>query len=194
MSESLHKSEDRFTYGDYLKWPEGERWELIDGVAYDMTPAPGMQHQVISSRLHGQIFEFLKGQSCIVFSAPFDVRLPEANESDDEIVTVVQPDLLVVCDKQKIDDRGCRGAPDFIIEIISPSTAAKDQIQKVALYERHGVKEYWLVHPVDQLVTVRLLDENGKYGIPLIRAGKECLAVATLPGLEIDLDAVFATL
>ena len=192
MTESLHKTEERFTYGDYLKWPEGERWELIDGVAYDMTPAPGWRHQKVLLRLVEQIAAFLKEKPCELFLAPLDVRFPESGEPDGDVFNVVQPDLGVVCDPGKLDERGVRGAPDFIIEIISPSTAAKDQIQKVALYERHGVKEYWLVHPVDQLVTVRLLDENGKYGIPLIRAGKERLAVATLSGLEIDLDAVFA--
>ena len=93
-------------------------------------------------------------------SAPFDVRLPEGDEADDEIITVVQPDISVICDPAKLDNRGCRGAPDFIIEILSPATAGKDQIQKVALYEKHGVKEYWLVHPGDRLITVRLLDSK----------------------------------
>ncbi len=192
MSETLHKSEDRFSYVDYLKWPEGERWELIDGVAYDMTPAPSRRHQDISGRLYFQFFDFLRDKNCVVYSAPLEVRLPEANEPDERILTVVQPDLLVVCDQSKLDERGCRGAPDFIAEILSPSTSAKDQIQKLALYECHGVREYWIIHPLDHLVMVRVLDENGKYGIPLIREGKGSLEVATLPGLNIDLDAMFA--
>lgn len=103
----------------------------------------------------------------------------------------MQPDICVICDPAKLDNRGCRGAPDFIIEILSPATAAKDQIQKVALYEKHGVKEYWLGHPSDRLITVRLLGADGKYGIPAIREAKGLLPVNILPGLEIDLDLVF---
>ncbi len=123
--------------------------------------------------------------------APFDVRLPEGEEADDEIITVVQPDISVICDPARLDVRGCRGAPDFIIEILSPATAAKDQIQKVTLYEKHGVKEYWLGHPVDRLITVRVLETDGKYGIPKIHEAKGLLPVRILPGLEIDLDLVF---
>ena len=125
------------------------------------------------------------------YVAPFDVRLPEDDQTDDAVMTVVQPDISVICDPAKLDMRGCRGAPDFIIEIISPATAGKDQIQKVALYEKHGVKEYCLVHPGDRLITVRLLDSEGRYGIPKIQEAKGLLAANTLPGLELDLDSVF---
>jgi Uma2 family endonuclease len=180
-----------YTYGDYLHWPEGERWELIEGNPYNMTPAPSIEHQRISGEFFRQVSNFLFDKDCEVFSAPFDVRLPEAEEADDEIITVVQPDISVICNPERLDNRGCRGAPDFIIEILSPATAGKDQIQKVALYEKHGVREYWLVHPTDRLVTVRLLDSEGRYGIPQIQEAKGLLAVQTLPGLEIDLDAVF---
>ena len=166
-------------------------WELIEGVPYNMTPAPSIEHQRISGEFFRQISNFLFDKDCEVFSAPFDVRLPEGDEGDDEIITVVQPDISVICETGKLDNRGCRGTPDFIIEIISPATAGKDQIQKVALYEKHGVKEYWLVHPGDRLITVRLRDNEGRYGIPQIREAKGVLAVQTLPGLEIDLDAVF---
>ncbi len=106
-------------------------------------------------------------------------------------MTVVQPDIAVICDPAKLDRRGCRGAPDVIIEILSPATATKDQIQKVALYEKHGVKEFWLVHPGDRLITVRLLDAAGRYGIPEIHEAKGRLPVKTLPDLAIDLDQVF---
>ena len=180
-----------YTYGEYYNWPEGERWELIEGIPYNMTPAPSIEHQRISGEFFRQISNFLFDKDCEVFSAPFDVRLPEGDEGDDEIITVVQPDISVICNPERLDNRGCRGAPDFIIEILSPATAGKDQIQKVALYEKHGVKEYWLVHPGDRLVTVRLLDNEGRYGIPKIQEAKGLAAVHTLPGLEIDLDAVF---
>jgi Uma2 family endonuclease len=180
-----------YTYGEYYSWPESERWELIEGIPYNMTPAPSIEHQRISGEFFRQVSNFLFDKDCEVFAAPFDVRLPEAGEGDDEIITVVQPDIAVICDPGKLDIRGCRGAPDFIIEILSQATAGKDQIQKVALYEKHGVKEYWLVHPGDRLLTVRLLDSAGRYGIPKIQEAKDLAALHTLPGLEIDLDAVF---
>ncbi|MCX7013538.1 MAG: Uma2 family endonuclease [Candidatus Sumerlaeota bacterium] len=192
MSTQIHPSGEGFTYGDYVKWPEGERWELIDGVAYDMTPAPLRRHQDLSRELFVQVCNFLKDKPCKAYDAPFDVRLPEGDEADDLVPTVVQPDIAVICDLKKLDDRGCRGAPDFVVEVVSPSTSAKDQIQKTALYERHGVREYWVIHPTDKLLTVRLLGADAKYGVPVIREGKGRIEVATLPGLEVDLDAVFA--
>jgi Uma2 family endonuclease len=185
---------NKFTYGDYLTWPEEERWELIDGQPYDMTPAPSTFHQSISMEFSIQIGRFLADRGCRIFAAPFEVRLPEADEADEEIITVVQPDLAVICNPDRLDKRGCRGAPDWIIEIISPSTAARDQISKVALYERHGIKEYWLVHPEDKLVTIRRLNEAGKYGIPSIHEAKGSLPVGIMPELSIDLDLVFRSI
>jgi len=186
-------SEPRFTYGDYVQWTGDERYELIDGVVYDLSPAPRRRHQGILVALALQIGAFLKDKPCKLYVAPFDVRLPDADEADEKVRTVVQPDLVVVCDPSKLDEAGCRGAPDFVVEIISPSTSVKDQTTKTALYERHGVKEYWLIHPMDNLLIIRLLGPDGKYGAPLIREGKGRAAVATLPGLDVDLDAVFAT-
>ena len=191
MALPAYKEVERYSYGDYLNWPDEERWELIDGEAYDMSPAPSRWHQRISIELVRQIANFLSGKKCEVYSAPFDVRLPEADEDDSETMTVVQPDIVVICDPAKLDDRGCRGAPDFVVEILSPFTASKDQIEKLALYQKHGVKEYWIVHPTDNLLTARLLGKDGRYGIPKIYEGMGRLEVATLPGLTIDLDAVF---
>jgi len=188
-----HQGEPRFTYGDYVQWNNDDRWELIDGVPYNMSPSPTRRHQGILLTLATQIRLFLEGKPCKVYVAPFDVRLPEASEPDEEVLTVVQPDIVVVCDPSKLDDKGCRGAPDFIVEIVSPSTSARDQVTKTALYERHGVKEYWLIHPIDNLLTIRLLGTDGKYGAPLIREGKGRAAVSVLPGLDVDLDATFAT-
>lgn len=184
-------SEKKYTYGDYLDWPEGERWELIEGIPCNMTPAPSIEHQRISGEIFRQISNFLFDNECEVFAAPFDVRLPEADETDAEIITVVQPDIAVICDPAKLDPRGCRGAPDVIMEILSPATAVRDQIQKVTLYQKHGVREYWTVHPSDRLVTVRLLGAEGSYGIPTIYEAKGLQPLATLPGLQIDLDSVF---
>jgi Uma2 family endonuclease len=191
MSLSVLKNKKAYTYGDYLNWPYELRCELIEGEIYDMSPAPLRRHQKVAVELLTQIAVFLRDKTCEVYISPFDVRLPEKDEADSEITTVVQPDISVICDPTKLDERGCKGAPDFIAEILSPSTAAKDQIQKTALYEKHGVKEYWLIHPIDKLLTVRLLGADGKYGIPAIYEGKGRRAIAVLPELEIDLDAVF---
>ncbi|MBU0566484.1 Uma2 family endonuclease [bacterium] len=191
MALPAYKEVERYTYGDYLNWPDEERWELIEGEAYDMSPAPSRWHQQIAGELFKQIAVFLTGKKCEAYFAPFDVRLPRADEDDSETMTVVQPDIVVVCNPAKLDNRGCRGAPDLVVEILSPFTASKDQIEKLALYEKHGVKEYWIIHPTDNLLTVRLLEEDGKYGIPAIYEGKGSLEVATLPGLTVNLDAVF---
>jgi Uma2 family endonuclease len=174
-----------FTYGDYRRWPAEERWELIDGAAYAMSPAPSRGHQEVVGELFRQIANFLAGKPCRPYIAPFDVRLPEAGEADDAVKTVVQPDISVVCDPAKLDEAGCRGAPDFIVEVLSPGTSSKDQIHKKALYERHGVGEYWLVHPVDHTLT-RYFLEDGRYAAPLIEETVGITPVRTLPGLSID--------
>lgn len=183
-----------YTYGDYLRWPEGRRVEIIEGRLYNMGPAPSRYQQEVRGELFRQIANFLWERSdnpCRVYAAPFDLRLPEHAKEDEATETVVQPDILVVCDPDKLDEKGCRGAPDFIAEIVSPSSAARDQIEKTALYEKHGVREYWIVHPTDGLVFIRTLSENGRYGPLRIRAGNGRLALSVLPELEIDLDAVF---
>lgn len=181
---------DYFTYGDYCHWPDEERWELIDGQAYAMSPAPTRMHQEFVVELARQIGNALQGHPCKIYVAPFDVRLPRRNEADDQVDTVVQPDVAVICDPGKLDDKGCRGAPDWIIEILSPSSAAHDQIRKRALYERHGVREYWLLHPVDRVLTIYRLGQDGAYGTPDIRPLDEPTPVAIIPGLEIHWPAV----
>lgn len=181
---------DRFTYADYCSWPEGERWELIDGEAFSMAPAPARRHQEVVVELLAQIHQALTEGPCRVYVAPFDVRLPERREADELIETVVQPDIAVVCDPDKLDDKGCRGAPDWIIDVLSPRTAVMDQIRKRALYEHHGVKEYWLVHPTDRLLFVYVLEGTG-YGAPIIQATNETTAVDCLPRMEIDWEKVF---
>jgi len=176
-----------FTYADYCQWPEDQRWELIDGEAWAMAPAPTRSHQSVSGELLRQIANFLLDKPGKVYSAPFDVRLPEPGEADDETATVVQPDIVVICDETKLDDKGCRGAPDWIIEILSPSTASRDHVKKKALYERHGVREYWLVHPTDHILT-RYRLENGVFTPALIEETQGSTAVGVLPGLEIQWD------
>jgi Uma2 family endonuclease len=173
------------TYADYARWPEDTRFELIDGIAYAMGPAPARRHQEVAGEIFRQIADALEGTPCRPYIAPFDVRLPRAGEADDAVDTVVQPDISVVRDKAKLDERGCRGAPDWIVEVLSPATASHDQIVKRALYERVGVREYWLVHPVDLVVIVYLLHE-GAYGKPAVHelAGKT--AATVLPAVNID--------
>ncbi len=176
---------ERHNYGDYLTWPDDDRYELIDGVAYVMAPAPAVIHQAVLVELARQVDEALEESHCRVLIAPLDVRLPRGDETDEEVDTVVQPDLLVVCDPAKIDERGVRGAPDWIVEILSPATAAHDQVKKRDLYERHGVREYWLVHPVDRIITVYRV-ESGAYGRPYIAELAGETAARAVPGVVID--------
>lgn len=179
------RDDDYHTYADYLKWPEEVRYELIEGMAYAMAPAPTRRHQEVAGEIFRQIANALEGTPCRPYIAPFDVRLPRANESDDAVDTVVQPDISVICDRAKLDERGCRGAPDWIIEVLSPATASHDQIVKRALYERVGVREFWLVHPIDQVVSVYWL-EDGAYGKPMIQALSGTTASMVLPDVVID--------
>ena len=192
MALPMRKEELKYTYGDYLHWPEGERWEIIDGVPYDMSPAPSDRHQIVSRELSFQLVAHLRGKPCQVFSAPFDVILPEAGEKEEDAETVVQPDIMVICDRTKITRRGCIGAPDLVIEILSPSTAAKDKNEKKALYEYAGVSELWIVDPDKKMVTVYLRNENKRYNLPKTYDNEDTPTVHILPGMKIDLSLVFA--
>ena len=191
MALALKKVEEKYTYGDYCCWPDSERWELIHGIAYCMSPAPLRIHQKISIELCRQFSNYLVNKPCEVFDAPFDVRLSEADELDEDIETVVQPDILVVCDESKLDEKGCRGAPDLIIEITSPSTASKDIKEKFYLYEQHGVKEYWIVYPLEKNILVYKLASDGQYGRPEIYVRNDKIKVGILKGLTIDLSLIF---
>lgn len=173
------------TYADYCSWPDDVRYELIDGVAYAMGPAPVRRHQGVLLELARQVANTLEGSPCRPYIAPFDVRLPKADEVDDDVDTVVQPDLVVICDRTKLDDKGCRGAPDWVVEVLSPSTAGHDQILKRALYERVGVREYWLVHPVDRIVIIYTL-AGARFGVPDVRELVGTLAVGVLREIVID--------
>jgi Uma2 family endonuclease len=193
------KDKQKFSYADYLTWPDDERWELIDGVAYPwngisaMSPAPNLNHQRVIGRLFRKIGDFLDGKPCEAFVAPVDVRFSENRDAADNYVdTIVQPDILVVCDRAKLDERGCHGAPDLIVEILSPATASRDLKQKYELYQRHGVKEYWIVHPNDQTVLVFKLGEDGMYGRAAIYTASDVVPVPLLSDLTIDLNKVFA--
>jgi Uma2 family endonuclease len=173
------------TYGDYVTWAADDRYELIDGVAYLMAPAPTVGHQVLAGELHRQIANALRGHPCRPFIAPLDVRLPVGEQDDDSIETVVQPDVFVVCDTNKIDSRGVRGAPDWLIEVSSPSTAGHDQTLKLRVYERAGVREVWLAHPTDRTVAVYSL-VDGRYGRPAISEMNGTLASIAVSLVSID--------
>ena len=148
------------TYRDYIRMPDdGNRWEIINGVLH-MMAAPGEKHQRAVSNIHGELHAFLKGKRCRVYTAPFDVRLPVYGEIGENVTNVVQPDVLVYCDDSKTDERGGRAAPDLVVEVISPSSAKMDRILKYRLYERAGVKEYWLVDSVGEFAEVYVNDGN----------------------------------
>ena len=183
------RTEKHYTYADYLQWPDDTRYELIDGEAFRMAPTPLIEHQEFAGEVYCQLANQLDGQPCRPYIAPVDVRLPRADEADAAIDTVVQPDVLVVCDPSKIDRRGVRGAPDWVLEVLSPSTAAHDQIAKRRTYERAGVRDYWLVHPGDRTLTVYVLD-NGQYGRPEIYELKDATPIGVLPGVSIAWDAL----
>ena len=151
MGIPVSTSDTIYTYAHVLAWPEHERWEILQGVPYAMTPAPTIRHQEVAGALYRILGNYMQGKDCRVFIAPLDVLLSERQEPDEQIQTVVQPDVFVVCDKSKLDKNRCKGAPDLIIEVLSPTTARKDRREKFLLYEKYGVKEYWLVEPDSKL-------------------------------------------
>ncbi len=183
----------RYSYADYLTWLDDTRRELIDGVVRLLFPAPQRIHQKVSKKLSWHIENFVFRKKCELYYAPFDVRLPKNGEKDgNQIYTVVQPDICVICDTTKLDDRGCIGAPDLIIEIVSPSNTKHDVETKYQLYQKHGVREYWTVFPYDKMVNVFLLDESGKYQLVGVYAEDSKVPVNIFNGeLEIDLVEIF---
>ena len=187
------RDKEHHTYADYLAWPEDVRYELVDGVAYLMAPAPSVDHQTVAFEVGHQVRTALEGDPCRVLVAPVDVLLPRGREADEEVDTVVQPDVLVVCDEAKLTPRGVSGAPDWVVEVISPATAGHDQIVKLAAYERAGVREYWLVHPVDRLVTIYRHDGSA-YGRPEIRELTGETPVGVLEGVAVHWEPIIARL
>lgn len=151
-----------YSYADYLLWRLKERVELFKGKILKMSPAPNVKHQKVSRNLTIDLGNIFKNQKCQLFPAPFDVRILKQNTEDKEIFTVVQPDLCIICDSDKLDERGCIGAPDLIIEILSPGNSKKEMKLKFNLYEEAGVREYWIVDPNQESVLINVL-ENGKY-------------------------------
>jgi Uma2 family endonuclease len=183
----------RYTYADYLTWFDDVRRELIDGFIHLMS-APVRIHQQFSANLNFLITTFIRKKKgkCRIYYAPFDVRLPKNNKTaDDEVHNVVQPDICVVCDLSKLDDRGCIGAPDLMVEVLSPSSFKKDWTKKRDLYEESGVREYWLVDPKEKTVHVFILQPNGKYNSGTKYEYHQKAPVHIFEGLEIDLKELF---
>ena len=179
-----------YTYADYLQFTMDEMVEIIKGKIFRMSPAPSSTHQRISRRLSGWFFLFLQGKTCEFFVAPFDVILPVKGKDFMQSDRVVQPDIVVICDPSKIKEKGCFGAPDIIIEILSPHTTKKDVQDKFDLYEESGVKEYWIVEPKNQTVEVFVL-ENEKYRRNQTYVSDDVIYCHTFEGLELDLKEVF---
>ena len=192
MGLPARKYDRTYTYGDYKTWSDDERWELIDGVAWNMSPAPSRTHQAISAELVRQLGNYLLGNPCEMYAAPFDVFFPESStQAEDDVTTVVQPDITVVCDQAKLVEKGCFGAPDLVVEILSPYTSKKDLKEKFDLYERSAVREYWVVDPGGAYVHIYRLDENGTYGEPDILVHEGLATSNVLPGFSFDIAEIF---
>lgn len=183
-----------YTYADYLTWRFKERVELLWGKLFKMTAAPSREHQRVLGELHIKIKQFLKNNGCQVYLAPFDVRLPLKGKKDEDVHSVVQPDLCVVCNPEILDDAGCLGVPDLMVEILSPHSSRRDLNEKYKLYETVGVREYWVVEPVDGLVQLFVLDKHGKFEIIKPYTVVETVQSVIFPDLEIELNEIFPNL
>ncbi len=185
-----------YTYADYLRWQFEERIELIKGKIFKMSPAPSAKHQQIALKLSSRLlYEVQRAGYCKVYPAPFDVRLldkKKTSRANEEVYTVVQPDISVICDKSKIDERGCIGAPDLIVEILSPGNSKKEIKTKYALYEENGVREYWVVYPSEQSLFQFVLNEEEKFVLKAAFAEDEIFNAHIFPDLQIDLAEIFA--
>ncbi len=179
----LNKS---YTYQDYLSWKFSERVELIMGKIFKMSPGPSRYHQEVSSNIHHFFSNTLWGKPCRLYAAPFDVVLQKGKKA-----TVVQPDICVICDESKLDDQGCNGAPDLVVEILSPGNSNREMKEKFELYEKNGVLEYWMVDPANKSVLIYTLDEQLKYigSKPFVKG--ESVESQTLKGLKIEVVDIF---
>jgi len=181
-----------YTYADYLLWKFSERVELIKGKIFKMSPAPSRKHQVVSRELTFLIGDIFRNSKCKMYIAPFDVRLKKKKKStsNNQVFTVVQPDICVVCDASKLDDRGCIGAPDLVIEILSPGNSKKEMGIKFNLYEENGIKEYWIVEPAENAIFVYTLQNNKYIGLkPCIEGEK--ITSPLFPELNFEIEKVF---
>lgn len=189
---ALPTEKAQYTFADCLTWDENELIEIIDGKAF-MMATPSRIHQKISGELFRQLANYLEGKKCEVYAAPFSVRLFEQNgDRPDDVDTVVEPDISVVCDRNKLDIHGCKGAPDLIVEILSPSSLRHDRLVKLNLYQRAGVREYWIVDPENRSVTVFLPDSIGSFRLHEDYGREDVAKVNVLDGCFIELNKVFS--
>ena len=182
----------QYTYADYLTWQFSDRVELLWGYIRQMA-APNQRHQQLASDLHGNIWTYLRGRPCRVYLAPFDVRLPRKHKlTNEDIITVIQPDLCIICDLSKIDKAGCLGAPDWIIEILSKGNTKKEMKEKFDAYEESGVREYWIVQPAYSNILVYTLQNEKFQAAPTLFSTDQNATSHCFPDLTIDLNEVFA--
>ena len=180
-----------YTYADYVKWQFDVRIELIKGEIFKMRPAPSRSHQDIFFSIALKLGIYLKGKPCKAYLAPFDVRFPRNSKDDKAIYTVLQPDICVICDLTKLDDRGCVGAPDIVIEILSPGNNKKELRNKYEVYQEAGVKEYWIIHPSERTFLKYTLDNQGFFQPSRLLTGGEEITTPIQPGFSMDLDEIF---
>ncbi|WP_163378603.1 Uma2 family endonuclease [Cyclobacterium sp. SYSU L10401] len=184
----------RYSYADYLTWQLDEMVELIKGKVFrSAAAAPRRIHQEISGKVFNKLFNFLEKHPCKVYVAPFDVRLPVKSKKNEDIYTVVQPDICVICDKSKLDVMGCIGAPDLIVEILSPGSNKKELKNKYEVFEESGVQEYWIIHPDEQTVMTYTLT-TGKYIPSRLFTSGDVIESNSIPGYRLDLEYVFKDL
>jgi len=183
----------RYSYADYLTWQMDEMVELIKGKVFRAAAAPGRKHQEVSLKIASQLYYLLKNQTCKVFEAPFDVRLPVHSKKNEDIFTVVQPDICVVCDRSKLDEAGCIGAPDLIVEILSPGNNRKEIHNKFKVYEESGVMEYWVIHPSEQTLLVYTLTK-GKYVPSRLFTVGDMVSSGCIAGFHLDVKDLFEDL
>ena len=180
----------KYSYADYLSWQLDEMVEIIKGKLFKMTAAPSRIHQKMTLKLGSVLLQFLNKNPCEVYIAPFDVRLPKASTRNEDIYTVVQPDICVICDKDKLDDAGCLGAPDLIVEILSPGNNKKELQHKYEVYQESGVKEYWILQPIEQTLLIYTL-QNGHYVSSRLMTSGDMVTSSVLPGFNLDLEDFF---
>ncbi|HSJ67641.1 MAG TPA: Uma2 family endonuclease, partial [Anditalea sp.] len=180
----------RYTYADYLSWQMEEKVELIKGKIFRQAAALRVNHQRVSVIVVTSLFNFLKGKKCEVFAAPFDVRLPVKSKKHEDIDTVVQPDICVICDSNKLDELGCVGAPDLVVEILSPGNNSKELLHKYEVYEESGVREYWVIQPSGHTLLVYTL-VNGKFVPSRLFTHGDVVNSDVIEGFSLDLEEVF---
>jgi Uma2 family endonuclease len=180
----------KYSYADYLTWQLDEMVEVIKGRLFKMTAAPSRLHQKVALKLASSFLLFLNGKLCDVYIAPFDVRLPKVSTDNEDIYTVVQPDICVICDKNKLDDAGCMGAPELIVEILSPGNNKKELQNKYEVYEEAGVLEYWIIHPIEQTLLIYSLRHGNFVPSRLFTSGNHVNSTV-LPGFSLDLEDFF---